>query len=354
MGDRLKSVPQRAVFYIKDIGPGFLACLGIALIAKLLGNVIPAIGGATIAIFLGIIAGNTILNRPRLDTGTKFSESRLLEYSIVLMGATLSLSNVLSVGASGLVFIIVQMTVTITAAYLIGRMLGFTRKFSLLMCAGNAVCGSSAIGSVTPVVGADSKDKGLSITIVNVTGTVLMLLLPVLTGVIYGHELLPTSGMIGGTLQSIGQVIASGKLVNDQVEQMATIFKLIRVIFLVVVVLVFSRMNTGEDRGLFSKREQGEGQKAKAKIGVPWFIIGFFILCVITSLHLIPRPVADGAHFISGQFEIIALAAIGMRVKFKTIVSEGPKALLYGGLVGTCQVVAALGLIFVLFQWQPF
>ncbi len=343
---------QKWTDMIKDIGPGFLVCLAVAVVAKGIGMLVPAVGGATFAIFLGILAGNTFLNRPRLDKGTKFSESRLLEYSIVLMGATLSMGKVLSVGVGGLVFIVIQMTVTIMAAYFIGRKLGFARKFSLLMCAGNAVCGSSAIGSVAPVVEADSKDKGLSITIVNVTGTVLMLLLPVVTGVIYGHLLLPTSAMIGGTLQSIGQVIASGKLVNDSVEQMATIFKLIRIIFLVAVVLVFSRVNTDESKGLFAKKERAS--TGKAKVGIPWFIIGFFILCVVNSLHLIPGAVSDGAHWVSGQFEIIALAAIGMRVKFKTLLSEGPKAMLYGGLVGLCQVLCAAGLIFVIFQWGVF
>ena len=41
----------------------------------------------------------------------------------------------------------------------------------------------------------------------------------------------------------------------------------------------------------------------------------------------------------------IALAAIGMRVKFRDLVKEGPRALGYGLSVGACQVLFALGLI---------
>ena len=52
------------------------------------------------------------------------------------------------------------MGLTILAAYWIGRKLGFGKKFSLLMGAGNAVCGSSAIATVSPVIKAESKDKG--------------------------------------------------------------------------------------------------------------------------------------------------------------------------------------------------
>ena len=63
-----------------------------------------------------------------------------------------------------------------------------------------------------------------------------------------------------------------------------------------------------------------------------------------------PPLLSAGAKTVSGQFEIIALAAIGMRVKFRDLVREGPKALLYGGLVGACQIVCALGLIALLFR----
>lgn len=339
---------EKAVQKIKGILPGFLVCAALALVAKVIGGFIPTVGAATFAIFLGILAGNTFLDRPVMETGTKFSESRLLEYSIVLMGATLNLGDVISVGPNGLAFILLQMAVTITAAFFIGRRLGFTKKFSLLMCAGNAVCGSSAIGSVSPVVKADSKDKGLSITIVNVTGTFLMILLPIFTGIFYQHEVLNTSAMIGGTLQSIGQVIASAKFVTDEVVEMATVFKIIRIIFLVLVAFAFSRMNMEEGKKLFEKKESGEREKIKA--GIPWFIIGFFLFSIVNSLHAIPGAISSAAHAVSGEFEIIALAAIGMRVKFKTIISEGPKAMLYGGMVGACQVLCAFALIFLLFR----
>ncbi len=59
--------------------------------------------------------------------------------------------------------------------------------------------------------------------------------------------------------------------------------------------------------------------------------------------------VAHTAKLISGQFEIIALAAIGMRVKFKDLKEEGPKSMLYGLLVSACQIIFAVTLIKVLF-----
>ena len=90
-----------------------------------------------------------------------------------------------------------------------GKKLGFGQNFRFMMASGNAVCGSSAIAATAPVIDADDKDKGIAITIVNVTGIFLMFLLPLLSKFLYNHEVMNTSAMIGGTLQSVGQVAVS-------------------------------------------------------------------------------------------------------------------------------------------------
>ena len=68
----------------KTILPGFFLSLAVAIIAKLVAILLPQLGGATLAILLGIILGNTFFKQPQLAAGTKFSESRLFEYSVVL------------------------------------------------------------------------------------------------------------------------------------------------------------------------------------------------------------------------------------------------------------------------------
>lgn len=331
--------------FIIKVGPGFLVCFIISILAQMIAKVIPNIGAALFAIGIGLFCGNTFLNKPIFSEGTSFSERNLLEYSIVLTGASLLLGDILALGISGILFIAIQMSVTIFCAYLIGRKLGLKKKFCLLMAAGNAVCGSSAIASVSPVIDANDDDKGIAITIVNLTGTILMVLLPIITGILYHHDMLLTSAMIGGTLQSIGQVIASADIVGHEYVATATIFKIIRIVFIVFVALAFSKMNTSEDGKLFEKSTSN----SQVKAGIPWFIIGFFIMSILFTLGIIPKPISNIAHTISTQFEIIALAAIGMRVKFSVLKAQGPKAMGYGLCIACCQVLCAACLIFFLF-----
>ena len=168
--------------------PGIIICIIIAWIGKFIGNYIPSIGGASIAIFIGMAVGNTFGNKKIYDKGSKFAESDLLSYSIVLLGGTLSAQTLLKLGVSGVAFIVLQMLITIIFAILIGKKLGFSENFRFLMASGNAVCGSSAIAATAPVIEADDNEKGIAITIVNVTGTVLMLLLPFIAQIVFQQK----------------------------------------------------------------------------------------------------------------------------------------------------------------------
>ena len=337
---------------LQGIGPGLLISVLISVASQFLARFLPTLGAALIAILLGMVLGNTLFRGPNLNKGTKFSEKRLLEYSIVLNGLILDFQIIQSAGVKGFFFIIIQMLLTIYAAYKLGIFFGFNKKFALLMGAGNAVCGSSAIGTVSPIIKANDKDKGISITMVNVTGTFLMIGLPLITSLIYKNATLPTSALIGGTVQSIGQVIASAKLVNDDVVALSTVFKLMRVLLIMGVAILYGRMNLDEGARLFSKKTKLEtAGEEKISVGIPWFIIGFFILFLVRSFDLAPAGLLTGSKWISSQFEITALAAIGMRVKFADIVKEGPKSLSYGLLIGALQVVLAIGLIKLFFGY---
>lgn len=328
---------------VEDIIPGLIIAVIVAIIGKILGSFVPSFGAASFAIIVGIILGNTIFNKPKYNKGFNFSEKDLLSYSIVLMGATINFMEITALGIKGVLFIALQMTFTILIAYFIGKKLGFSQKYSLLMCSGNAVCGSSAIAATAPCIYASDKDKAISVTVVNLTGTILMFVLPVLTSILYSHDTIQTSAMMGGILQSVGQVIASAKFVNEDVVTLATVYKIIRIIFLVFVVMAFSRINVKHEEHV--PKEEIESREKKSKVSIPWYIIGFFIFCVINSFGFIPTVIQHSFKAISSNFEIIALAGIGLKVKFADLVKEGPKSMAYGLLVGTCQVVLAIVLI---------
>ncbi len=106
---------------IRKILPGLLLAFLVAIASKLLALLVPQLGAATIAILLGILLGNTFFKQASLATGTKFAESKLLECSVFLLGATVTAQTIAQIGIKGILFVLLQMSVTIVGVYWIGK-----------------------------------------------------------------------------------------------------------------------------------------------------------------------------------------------------------------------------------------
>lgn len=323
-----------------EIAPGLFLCIIIGYIGKYIGSFIPKIGGGFITIFLGIIVGNLLKKECIYEKGSKFSENIILSLSIVFLGGTLHFDILQRLGLSGVGFIILQMSITIIGALWIGKKLMFSYSFCCLMASGNAVCGSSAIAATTSTVGASPEEKAISITIVNLTGTLLMLLLPFISNLFFSLDVSKTSAMIGGVLQSVGQVITSGSLVNEKVKDLATVYKMIRILFLVIVVLLFAKM----------KNSVTSEKISSPKIKIPWYLIGFVFLFVLYNIDIIPKSLSNVFKIISSHLEITALAGIGMRVKVPLLINQGFQSMLYSLLISILQIGSSIILITLLIQ----
>ncbi|WP_028393285.1 YeiH family protein [Bacillus cihuensis] len=321
---------------VKEVIPGLVLCIVIACFSILVANKFTLFGAGTFAIIAGIIVGNIGTGKiKRFNAGTKYSESKLLYYAIILLGGTISFHSIVEIGLSGVIFILLQMAVTLFAALWIGKKLALPENFRLLMASGNAVCGSSAIAATAPAIQAEEKEKSLAITVVNLTGTVLMFILPLITTLLYKNEMQPSSAMIGGVLQSVGQVVASGSMVSEVVKEEAAVYKMVRILLLSVVIYGLMR---------YSKKAP-VGKSKKIKLPIPWYISGFLLLCALHSIFAFPI-LLQGIIQNTGSFlEVIALAGIGLRVQLRDLVEQGGKVAIYTGLLTIVQILAAALLI---------
>jgi len=305
--------------------PGLLICLVIALAAKYLTLFLPAFGAVTLAIILGIIIGNLMRLPKSFSSGIKYSEKTILSYAIMLMGLKLQLSVLKDLGLMPILLVISIQIVTFITAILVGKALGFNRKFSLLMGAGNAVCGSSAIAATAPVLEAKESEVGISIGVVNLMGTIGIFLLPAL---VKAFSMSQTQGgyFTGGILQAVGQVVAAGFSIGEEAGTVATLIKMLRVLMLGPIVLILS---------LSLKKGNGSNNQ---KVSIPPFIIGFFIFSIIATIFPHEASVIPFLKQFSKILLMIAMAAIGMKIKFADLLKQGPKALLLGVIIFVVQI----------------
>ncbi len=317
--------------YLKGLG----LCLVLAAAAYVLADFIP-IGAVAMAIILGILTGNLMRPGTSFTAGISFSEKHILAAAIALMGVNLDFTILRELGLRSVLLVIAGVAVTIGAALVLGAALRLDRKFALLLGIGNGVCGSSAIAATEQIVGAREEEVGLSVAIVNALGTAGIFLLPFLAHTVLRLTDLDAGLMIGNTLQAVGQVVAAGFSVSDAAGQTATIIKMTRILMLfpLVFLLLFAFAGRGAARNRASGRSARGGRPR-----VPGFIIGFVLLSLVPTFGLLPDRWVSVLGHASHYALIVAMAGIGLRITFASILRNGRSALLAGGAIFAVQIL---------------
>jgi len=303
------------------------AALGIAVIE-----------GLVIAIILGMIWRNVVGLRPTTSPGISYTGREVLEFAIVLLGASVDLPALLRAGPQVLLAIAIAVTVGIVASTTIGRAIGLHRKLAILVAVGGSICGNSAIAAVAPVIDADAKDVATSIALTAVVGVVIVLTLPLLIPVL-GLSFFQYGVLAGMTVYAVPQVVAATFSVSALSGQVGTLVKLVRVLMLGPVVLTLS---------VLFYREAGAAKRPGFVLTkfVPWFIIGFVVMAVLRSAGVMPVAVADPLREISRWLTLAAMAALGLGVDFRSVRSVGASVAV--AVVGSFAVllIVSIALIF--------
>lgn len=329
----------------KNMVAGIVLTLALALVAKLLSPFLPTLGAEALAMLAGIVLGNTVFANQRWGAGVKWAEKYPIEIGIALLGLNVTLQNMESLGWSGVIFILLQMALTILFVMWIGgRVFKVSPQSAMMMGAGNAVCGSSAIASVAPAVGATDDQRRTSVATVSLAGVILLFVLPVIGPAILPNNMM-VSALIGGTVQSVGQVSGTASLVGGSVVTYAPIFKMLRVIMLSVVV-IFMANHASKLSNLAATTSAKSANKTK--INIPWFVTVFIIFMLINSFVTLPHVLTNSAEQVTSFFGVVNLAGIGLNLKWSTIKSSGAKFLGYGLVTIVFQVAIAIALIYVL------
>lgn len=323
----------------KEMWQGILLTFGVAVVAKLLAPYLPALGGETLAMFIGLGLGNTLFSDSRWGSGVKWSEKYPIEVGIAILGLTLTLSTIASLQWRGLLFILAIMMLTITFVMWIGqKVFHVDQKSSMLMAAGNAVCGSSAIASVAPAIHADDNKRRTAVATVSISGTALLLILPLIAPTLLHNNDLLMGALVGGTVQSVGQVVGTASLINQDVVTYATLFKMLRVILLSGVVIYMTHLVSKGSSEITTTA-------AKPEFKMPWFVTVFLIAVVINTLMPLPNVINHVSHEISSFLGIVNLAGIGLNLKWQTIKQSGMQYMGYGLVTIIFQILIALSLI---------
>lgn len=142
------------------------------------------VSAAIVAILGGVLIRNLLPVPGSIVEGCKVLVRKAIPLTIVLTGAGLNLALLATIGAKAMMVTIICIAVALVASYYLGRLLGLWSKTSLLIGAGTAICGNSAIVAVAPLIDAADEDVTLSVGTINIMGLLFMFILPFAGGLL--------------------------------------------------------------------------------------------------------------------------------------------------------------------------
>jgi uncharacterized integral membrane protein (TIGR00698 family) len=288
---------------------------------------------------LGMLLNPIIREISIFNTGINFVSKKILKAGIVLMGLTLSFSQVLSVGGYSLIVMTFTLLTAFGGGYLFGRLFNMNWKLSSLISAGTGVCGGSAIAAVAPTIEADNSHIAYAISATFIFDVLMVILFP-LAGRYLGMSDLGFGLWAGTAVNDTSSVVAAGYAFSDAAGAFAVIVKLTRTLSIIPIVMIFSFINARENKKLgVSGNEQRE--KVEIKNIFPYFILLFLMMVAVKSTGFISAELSSNIASISKFMMIMALGAIGLTTNFSEVSDSGIKPLLHGFIISSLVVIVS-------------
>lgn len=304
--------------------PGILLAIVLMLIAKLISGTFPNLGTALIALVLGMIFRQIIVDFSPYQNGVVWTEKYILESAIVLIGFGFQVDKLSEIGISTIGLIIGGVVLIMAASFFLKKLFGENAGLYWLLGAGSAICGSSAIAAAAPLIRAKEEEIGISMATINLLGLAGMILLPLLASLFYFSNV-QTGIYIGGILQSVGHVIGASFSINGEVGEIATIVKMGRVSLLIPFLLIV----------FFIFRKKSDGSKLK----FPLFIVFFLAAVLLSQTHFFTDQSIKYLSNAGDTLLNISMAAIGLKINIKSIWKISGKAFAAGLVLFLLQIL---------------
>ena len=319
---------------------GLAICFAVAAVSVFLEELIPGglMGASIIALFMGTII-NSFFHPKWIEPALKFTSKKVLKAAIILLGASLSVSTILSVGKMTFFVMIFTFAMCFGGGYFVRKMFGLNWKLGNLISAGTGICGGSAIAAIAPVIEADDKDIAFAMSSTFLFDMVMIALYP-LMGKALGMSDIAYGIWAGTSVNDTASVVASGYAFSEIAGDFATMVKLTRTIAIIPTVLVFAYVGTRIKQK--EMKAANNGQKVNLMKIIPWFIGGFLLLAILNSVGLIPVEVSAVMKSTSKFLMVSALAAIGLGTSITDFKKAGLAPMFYGITIDTLVTLTAL------------
>lgn len=215
------------------------------------------------SILLGVVISLTLPASPLIQSKGKAWSSRLLQLSIVLLGASLNFQSVLKEGSQGLIITFISISSVFILGHFLAKIYQVPSPLSTLITVGTSICGGSAISAIAPILKTTSLTMATALGIVFILNAISVFIFPPI-----GHFFQLTQHQFGTwaalAIHDTSSVVAASQLYGEEALKVGTTLKLTRALWIIPLSLVFATL-----------------KKSENKITIPWFIFMFLLMSLL-------------------------------------------------------------------------
>jgi len=347
--------------YLKSIFPGVVLALIFCLFSQGINNVLAIeifgtekspISTVLIAILLGILMGNAFTPRPGMMIGLDFTQQYILKLGIIFLGIRLSFADFIKFGSVAIPLVIICILGVLILIKLLIKKVPISSKMSYLIAIGTSVCGATAIVATAPVINAKKTEVAYAIANITLFGVIAMLVYPYFAEWYFDNNALEAGLFLGTSIHETSQVAAAGLIYDQQFNNpetldVATVTKLIRNTFLVILIPLFAFLY---NRGEFKE------QKYSILSIFPYFVLGFIGMIIVRNLgdqffsiegdnFYVWSQFIEYLKILATVFLTMAMAAVGISINLGELKSMGYKPFVVGLIAAV--TVGIISLIYI-------
>lgn len=248
----------------------------------------------------------------------------LLQICVALLGFSMNIAIVFQVGSQGALFAAGSIGATFWLGEQLRKWLKIPVRASVLISAGTAICGGSAIAAVSSVINAAESEISVAMGTVFVLNAIALYVFPAL-----GHAIHLTPNQFGTwagiAVHDISSVVGAASQFGLSALETATAVKLSRTLWIIPVCLIALRV-LQQPQPLSPDYQRGS-------IQIPWFIGLFLLASVLRTFTPEIAAVVPTIKHASTAGLTLTLFLVGASLSRQTLKAVGLRPMLQGVLL---------------------
>ncbi|MGM0605728.1 MAG: YeiH family protein [Halobacteriota archaeon] len=332
---------------IRSTAPGLLVLAVGGVAAYAIATLSAWLDPLVVAVAIGVAIGNTVGVPSWAAAGVELRKL-FLETGIVLLGASVALSELLDAGIRLALLVCATVLFGVLLVEAIGRVVfRLSGQLTSLLAAGSSICGVSAVAAIGRVLGARDDRLALAAATILLFDALTLVTFPIL-GAALGLSSLEFGVWAGLSMFSTGPVAAAGFAHSPEAGQWATVTKLARNSLLGVVAVGYSVVSARRGSEAAEIGPNAPAKPTDPDIKALWsdfpkFLVGFFLVAAIANSGLLSPASLSSIGAVTDWLFVLAFVGLGTAIRVRTMRKAGLAPVLV--VLGYLLVISTLVLV---------